>query len=297
MSTSCWAHRFAAVNGIRLHYVEAGTGPLVVLLHGFPEFWYSWRRQIPALAAAGFRVIALDMRGYNESDKPAGVASYKLKVLARDVVELIHHAGVDRAHVVGHDWGGVVAWEVAARHPDAVDKLAVLNAPHPAAYRRELRRFGQVLKSWYVFLFQLPRLPEWLMRFRGYRLMEQTFRYGPARPEAFSADDIWEYKRALSHPGALTATINYYRAGLRYFQENTRDLPPIAAPTLLIWGERDPYVSRRVTQDLQPWVPNLHLKLIPDAGHWVQNEDPESVNQLILEFLGRCPKRGQETGG
>src|SRR5579884_3024966 len=159
-----WTHRHASVNGVRLHYVEAGRGPLVVLLHGFPEFWYSWRHQIPALAAAGFRVLAPDLRGYNESDKPPGVAAYGLERVAGDVAALVRHAGERRAAVVGHDWGGGIAWWLAMHRPDVVGRLAVLNAPHPAAFRRELRTPGQLLRSWYVFFFQLPALPEWLFR-------------------------------------------------------------------------------------------------------------------------------------
>src|SRR5262245_58570023 len=157
-------HRFAVVNSVRLHYAEAGEGPLVVLLHGFPEFWYSWRHQIKGLAAAGFRVIAPDLRGYNESDKPPGIASYRLELLTQDIVELIQHAGEKRAHVVGHDWGGGIAWWLAMQNPQVVERLVILNAPHPVAFFRELRRPAQLLKSWYMFFFQLPWLPEVMLR-------------------------------------------------------------------------------------------------------------------------------------
>jgi len=203
-----WTHREAVVNGVRLHYVEQGAGPLVVLLHGFPEFWYSWRHQIPALAEAGFRVIAPDQRGYNTSEKPRGVRSYRVEHLVDDVAALIQHAGESRATVVGHDWGGAVAWAVPMLRPEVVDKLIVLNAPHPQAYNRELRRF----RTWYVFFFQLPWLPEAGIRFRDYRLIERTMTREPKRPGAFSEDDIAAYKQALSQPGALSAGINYYRA-------------------------------------------------------------------------------------
>src|SRR5262249_22187334 len=148
--------RRVVLNGLAFHYVEAGTGPLVVLLHGFPEFWYAWRHQIPALAGAGYYVVAPDLRGYNESDKPLGVRNYRIELLVQDVVALIEHTGVRRAVVVGHDWGGVIAWQLAMDHPERVDRLVILNAPHPAAFLRELRRPTQLLRSAYMLFFQLP---------------------------------------------------------------------------------------------------------------------------------------------
>ena len=159
IGTQDWIHRDAVVNGVRLHYVESGSGPPVILLHGFPEFWYAWRQQIPALAAAGFRVVALDQRGYNTSAKPKGIQHYQLETLADDVLGMIHAVGEEKAVVVGHDWGGAVAWAFAMRHPEAVDKLIVLNAPHPRRFLEELRGFAQLRKSWYILLFQLPWLP------------------------------------------------------------------------------------------------------------------------------------------
>src|SRR3954451_16988189 len=157
--------RDVTVNGVRLHYVETGEGPLVVLLHGFPEFWWTWRHQIPALAAAGFRVVALDMRGYAESGKPPRWQDYRMEILAADVARLIAALGEERAHVVGHDWGAAVAWMVATLHPERVERLAILNVPHPARMERALRTSPrQLLHSWYMFFFQIPWLPERLMR-------------------------------------------------------------------------------------------------------------------------------------
>ncbi|MGH2599418.1 MAG: alpha/beta fold hydrolase, partial [Dehalococcoidia bacterium] len=268
---AAWTHGEATVNGVRLHYVEAGSGPLVLLLHGFPEFWYSWRHQIPVLAAAGYHVVAPDMRGYNTSAKPRGVRSYALEPLTGDVLGLIRHFGAERATVVGHDWGGAVAWYVPMRYPDAVERLIVLNAPHPAALMRELHTLDQLRRSWYVFVFQIPWLPEAAVRARGYAMLDRTLRTDPARPDAFSDDDIRRYKRALAQPGALTAAINYYRAAFRRDPRTaTRDLRPITCPTLLIWGERDRYLSPRLTEGLDRWVPNLRVERIPDASHWVQ---------------------------
>jgi pimeloyl-ACP methyl ester carboxylesterase len=281
------AHRFAVVGGVRLHYVEAGSGPLVVLLHGFPEFWYSWRHQIAGLAAAGFRVIAPDLRGYNESDKPPGVENYRLELLIDDVVGLVGQAGEARATIVGHDWGGGIAWWLAMHRPDVVDRLAVLNAPHPAAFFRELRLPGQLLRSWYMFFFQLPWLPEELLGAGNCALMARSMSRETARPGAFSEDDLRHYRQALAQPGALTAAINYYRSAFRHVGATARAVRPIAAPTLLIWGTRDRYLGPRLTQGLHEWVPRLRIARL-DASHWVQNDAPEEVNRLLVEFLNEA---------
>ena len=281
-----WTHHEAVVNGVRLHFVEQGEGPLVVLLHGFPEFWYSWRHQIPALAEAGFRVIAPDQRGYNTSEKPPGVRSYRIEHLADDIAALIEHAGESRAVVVGHDWGGAVAWAVSMLRPEVVEKLVVLNAPHPGALQREFRRLRQLARSWYVFFFQLPWLPEAALRFRGYRMLDRGLRRESTRPDAFSDDDIAAYKDALSQPGALTAAINYYRAAVRRNPfESARMLRQIDVPALLIWGEQDPYLGIELTEGLERWVPGIRVERIPEASHWVQVDAAERVNELMIEFL------------
>jgi epoxide hydrolase 4 len=280
-----WVHQRALINGLQFHYVEAGEGPLIVLLHGFPEFWYSWRHQIPALAGAGFHVIAPDLRGYNESAKPRGTRNYRMELLIEDVVGLIDHVGAPHATVIGHDWGGVIAWRLASAHPQRVDRLIVLNAPHPAAFLREWRNPVQWLRSSYMLFFQLPWLPEWLLSWRDYALLERTLTQQPTRPGAFTPDDIQQYKRALAQAGARTAALNYYRAGLRDLGTVTDRNQPIFVPTLLIWGERDPYLGVRLTERLDAWVPDLRIQRLADAGHWVQNEDPERVNQLMLAFL------------
>jgi pimeloyl-ACP methyl ester carboxylesterase len=286
-------HRYAVVNGVRLHYVEAEAqadsvkddAKVCLLLHGFPEYWYSWRRQIPALAAAGFRVVAVDMRGYNESDKPPGVASYRLALLTADVAGLIAHTGQQKAHVIGHDWGGAIAWAVAMRLPEVVDKLVVLNAPHPAVFFRELRVPRQMLRSWYVLFFQFPVLPEWFLRFRNFSFLDRTLLQEPVHRDAFSAADVRHYKQALSQPGALTAAINYYRAAIRYHHDAQRAIRRITTPTLLLWGERDRYLGLPLTQGLEPWVPDLRIQRIADASHWVQNDAPEQINRALLAFL------------
>lgn len=283
-----WAHREAVVNGVRLHYVEAGPegGPLAVLLHGFPEFWYSWREQIPALAAAGFRVVAPDMRGYAASEKPPGVRAYRIETLVVDVAGLIAHIGAARAAVVGHDWGGGVAWATAMLRPDLVNKLVVLNAPHPGALVREFRRDPkQLLRSWYIFAFQVPVVPELLFALGDYAVLRRVLRTEPVRPGAFTAADIRRYRDAIAAPGARTAAINYYRAAVRGARRTAGDTPPIAAPTLLVWGMHDPYLGPGLTENLEGWVPHLRVERLPGASHWVQHDEPERVNALLREFL------------
>ena len=260
-------------------------GPLVVLLHGFPEFWYSWRHQLPALAQAGFHALAPDLRGYNESEKPAGVRNYRLGLLTSDVAGLIRQMGSRQAVVVGHDWGGFIAWQFALAHPELLDRLIILNAPHPAAFRRELRHPAQWLRSAYVLFFQLPWLPEQLLAAADYALVGRILLRQPVYPGAFSLQDIERYKEALARPGALTAALNYYRALLRYSGEIHRNPSPIRVPTLLVWGEQDPYLGVGLTEGLNRWVPNLQVVRLADASHWVQNDVPEQVNERMLDFL------------
>jgi pimeloyl-ACP methyl ester carboxylesterase len=279
-------HRYADLMGLRLHYVEAGEGPLVVLLHGFPEFWYSWRFQIPAFAAAGFRVVAPDMRGYNLSDKPKGVEGYDLERLARDVERLIGALGEEHAVVVGHDWGGIVAWAVAMLHPERVGRLVILNVPHPERFSRGLRTPRQLLKSSYAFFFQIPWLPERVLRAGDFAVVRSVFRNDPVRPGTFGEDDIDRYVEALSRPGALTAPINYYRALARRAPALARKLRRrIEAPVLVIWGQRDLFLVPELARPDPALVPDVRVERLPDASHWVQQDRPERVNALLLEFL------------
>lgn len=262
------------VNGVRLHCIEAGpaNGPPVVLLHGFPEFWFSWRRQIPRLAEAGFRVIAPDLRGYNLSDKPSRVDDYAIENLVADVAGLIDYAGSSAA-LVGHDWGGVVAWHAAMWQPQRVTKLAILNAPHPAAYFRELHHWPQRLKSWYILLFQLPWLPEALLRFDDFALLRPLL-------------DLRQYADALSQPRALHSMLNYYRAAFRRRPGTYRSQwQTIAAPTLLIWGDQDAYLVRELADGLHEWVQNLTVRHLPNATHWLQHDHAEQVSRMVIQHL------------
>jgi pimeloyl-ACP methyl ester carboxylesterase len=277
-----WTHREALVNNVRLHWVEAGNGKPVLLLHGFPQCWWMWRHQIQPLADAGFRVIAPDLRGYNLSDKPSGVSAYRMENLVADVEGLIRQTGLKRAHVVGHDWGGLIAWWLAMLSPNRVERLAILNAPHPAAFRREIRMPDQMLRSWYAAAVQLPVLPELAIRRDDFALLESAFRASTVRPGAITDDDIRRYKEAASRPGALTAMLNYYRAAARLPNPPTRR---IDHPVLLIWGEQDQALTIRMTHGLEEWVPNLRIERLPEASHWVAEEAPDRVTALLTDFL------------
>jgi len=278
---------YADLSETRLHYVEAGEGPLVVLLHGFPEFWYGWRLQIPALAAAGFRVVAPDMRGYNTSSKPPGVAAYDVDRLAVDVRDLIQERGAQAARVAGHDWGAVAAWVTAMNHPEVVERLAILNVPHPRQMLHGLRRPRQLVKSWYMFFFQLPWLPERTARADRWRFFRAWALGSATSPGAFTAQDIDRYVEAWSQPGAATATINYYRAVFRQSpRRNEARIRVVQAPTLVIWGERDRYLGRELAHPDPADVANLERVVrLSDASHWVQHDEPERVNQLLTEFF------------
>jgi epoxide hydrolase 4 len=276
---------YADLGEIRLHYVEAGEGPLVVLLHGFPEFWFGWRFQLPVLARAGFRVVAPDMRGYNLSSRPSGVAAYAVDRLAGDVRDLIRERGAESASLVGHDWGATVAWATAMAHPEVVDRLVILNVPHPRRMIRGLRRPRQLMRSWYIVFFQLPWLPERLVRAGRWSSFRRGFEQ--ARRGAFTAADVDRYVEAWSQPGAATATINYYRAAFRRFpRQGASRLRPVTAPTLIIWGELDRYLGSELAEPDPSDVPNLERVVrMPYASHWVHHDEPERVSELLVQFF------------
>ncbi len=279
-------HERIAADGLDLHVVTAGNGPPVILLHGFPENWRSWQQQIPALVGAGFSVLAPDMRGYNLSDRPAPKNAYQLDHLVADVVALVQVTGQSRAHIVGHDWGGIIAWAFAEKHPELVDKLVILNAPHLKIYLQKVRQPRQMFKSWYMFFFLLPRLPEIALSARNFQAIRDMFKLRPARKTAFTDTDIEQYIDALSQPGALTAALNYYRAN--FTMANARRFahsPPLRMETLIIWGELDPALGIELLEGLDQVAPYCRVHRLRDASHWVQNEAPREVNQLLLDFL------------
>ncbi|MFO0953210.1 MAG: alpha/beta hydrolase [Isosphaeraceae bacterium] len=279
-------HSTVTANGVRLHLVEAGPkdGPPVVLLHGFPEFWYGWRHQIGPLAEAGYRVIAPDQRGYGESEKPRGVSAYGLDTLSEDVAGLIAALGVPSAAVVGHDWGGIVAWWLAVRRPELVSRLVVLNAPHPMAMRRRIATSPrQLFKSWYLFYFQIPWLPETLLGLRNWKALADSLR-STSRPGTFSDDELDRYKSAWSRPGAMTAMIHWYRAAMRVPPAPREDVR-VHVPTRILWGANDRFIERSMAEISLGYCDQGCLEVIEEATHWVQHEEPERVNRSMLEFL------------
>ncbi len=286
-------HGYATVNGVRLHYAESGSGDeLVILLHGFPEFWYSWRNQLPALGE-NFHVVAPDLRGYNLSDKPARVEDYRVDVVAGDVVGLIDHFGAKQAAIVGHDWGASVAWIVAQRYPERVSRLAVMQVP-PAAVWRANMSLRQVLRSWYMVLFQLPRLPELIVSRNNMEAIDRTFTDKVVRKDSFSAVDIENYKEALRQPGAITSALNYYRANFKRLASRVSksdggvDAPSerTRVPTLFIFAEQDFAILPQTARGVARYVDAPYREVrIPDCGHWVQNEAAGEVNQALIEFL------------
>ena len=269
--------------GVRLHLVEAGPegGPLVLLLHGFPESWYGWRHQIPALAGAGYRVWAPDQRGYNRSGAPRGVEPYALDTLTDDALALLDLAGVESARVVAHDWGAVVAWWLALRDPERVDRLAVLNVPHPLAFRRLLRRPStQWLRSWYMAFFQLPRLPEAaLLRFGTWALRRTS------APGTFSDADLARYRRGWARPGRASGMLAWYRAMRSHPPGRLPDGPTVRPPTLVVWGDADVALDPRLAQMSVDLCADGRLVRLPGVSHWVQHEAPEAVNRELLSFL------------
>ena len=302
MTSHAVSHGYANVNGIRLHYAEAGSGDLVLLLHGFPEFWYSWRHQLPALSKQ-FHVVAPDMRGYNLSDKPSRVEDYRIDVIVEDVVGLIDHFGADQAAIVAHDWGAGVAWAVAQKYPQRVSKLAIMQVPPAAAWRANMS-LKQLLRSWYMFFFQIPRLPEWLIQRQNFRAIDQTFTDSVYRKGTFDDEDVNRYKEALRQPGSLTAALNYYRANvidrLKPHRANRQGKigKPIRTPTLFIFGEQDFAILPATVRGIKDYIDAPYSELrIADSGHWVQNEAADQVNKALIDFLGTETITGQETAG
>ena len=279
-------HQQITANGINLHVVQDGpsTGRLVILLHGFPEFWYGWRRQIPYLAAAGYRVWAPDQRGYNISDKPEGIAAYTLDELAADVIGLMDAAGEEKVFVVGHDWGAAVAWWVAAKYPARVARMVVINVPHGAVLTKHLRRnFTQMRKSWYMFFFQLPWLPESLARLKNWNMHAKALK-NSSRHGTFTNNDLDIYRQAWSQPKANTSMLNWYRAVMQKPPTPPENLR-ITMPTLLIWGAQDKFLGRELAQPSIDLCDDGRLVFFEEATHWVQHEEAGRVNELIDTFL------------
>jgi pimeloyl-ACP methyl ester carboxylesterase len=277
---------FAQIGGVRLHYAKAGTGArLVILLHGFPEFWYSWRHQLVALSDE-YTVVAPDMRGYNLSDKPTDVSDYEADKLADDVTGLIRHFGHETAAVIGHDWGATVAWTVAAKHPEYLWKLGALQVP-PIAVWRKNQTLKQFLASWYMFFFQIPALPEFLFKMNDYALLANALKNTTAEKGVFTDEDIAEYKKAWSEPFALTAMLNYYRANImKRFLSKPETPAKIKVPTVFIYGEKDTAVLPETVKGVGEMIDAPFEEFrIPTSAHWVQQEAAEAVTEILREFL------------
>ena len=282
-TTDAWQHEYITTNGVKLHYVTQGNGALILMLHGFPEFWYSWRHQIPAFAP-DYQVVALDLRGYNDSDKPKAQSAYVMDEFIKDIEGVITGLGYDKCILVGHDWGGAIAWHFAYSRPQMVEKLIVLNIPHPAKMAEGLRTPQQLLRSWYMFLFQLPEIPEALIQASDYQLIETMMTAGVVNKSSFTKADIEAYKNAVAKRGALTAMLNYYRNISQQRMLNT-DWSILEVPTLMIWGESDVALGKELTNNTEAYVRNLQVKYIPNCSHWVQQEQPQLVNRYMREFL------------
>jgi pimeloyl-ACP methyl ester carboxylesterase len=289
-------YEYATVNGIHMHYVEAGAGPLVLLVHGFPENWWSWRYQIPALVEAGFRVVAPDMRGYNDTD---ATGPFDIDTLRDDVVALLDHLRADKAILVSHDWGGAVAWHLASTKQARLSKLVVMNCPHPVLFRRALlTRWSQVKKSWYMFFFQVPVLPELLLKMSRGQATSRMLGSMAVDRTNFGTAELEPFAEGVLKPGRASAMVGWYRAMIRAGVKAAGRPPKelaryekIAIPTLLLWAMND---SALGYEDLVPgterYVPDIEVQTIANCGHFVQQEQPREVNRRLVEFLTR-PER------
>jgi pimeloyl-ACP methyl ester carboxylesterase len=290
-------NRYAEVNGVKLHYAASGKGKVIVFLHGFPEFWYAWKNQL-AEFGRDHHAVAPDMRGYNLSSKPAAVEQYAVPILVEDLRALAQDLVAKKFTLVGHDWGGAVAWAFAAAHPEMLDKLVIINAPHPAIFLRELRdNPAQQKASQYMLLFRSPQAEQFLSANNYAALVDGVMGEG-LKSGAFTEEDKKVYIEAWSQPGALTGGLNYYRAahvgpptGEAGEITAQRALDPAAfiihVPTLVIWGEKDTALLTGNLDGLETFVPNLKVERIPEGTHWVIHEQPDRVNRLIREFLSR----------
>jgi len=288
-----WTHRFVNLNltQVQLHYVETGAGngkPLMVCVHGFPEFWYSWRFQLRHFKK-DYHVVAVDQRGYGESQKPAGISNYKVEMLADDIRQLILALGYEKAIVLGHDWGGVVVWKLAIDHPEVVDRLIALNCPHPSAFGKLINTsWKQFFMSWYMFMVQCPWLPETLTAVQDFKLLEDSLigmKYGVKNRANITDEDMEAWKYVFSQPGALTPPLNYYRAGMQRWSMPTVKRQLTKPLTLLLWGTDDQYLSIDGAKLTPSFCERCEVRYVEGASHWVQQDEPDQCNRLIEQFL------------
>ena len=266
------------------------NGTPVILLHGFPEFHYGWKNQTPALVQAGFRVIVPDQRGYNLSDKPKGISAYDVDILAKDIIGLFDHFGIQKAKLVGHDWGAIVSWTVAIKYPERMEKLAILNVPHPDVMTDfVLNNSAQRKKSWYVFFFQIPWFVEWTLSKNNFEYLARMLTHS-GRKNTFTETDVVEYKKAWSQKGALTGMVNWYRAAMRRglrsaFRGRKSPARRVHVPTMMLWGKRDVALSSEMAQPSIDLCDQGTLTFFDKSTHWVQHDASEQVNQKLIEFM------------
>jgi len=284
-------HRYIKLKEVKLHYVEKGdhNKPLMIFVHGFPEFWFSWRHQIREFSR-DYWVVAIDQRGYGDSDKPQGKSHYKIEKMVGDLKELIPALGRTKCHMVAHDWGGAIAFAFALQHHNMLDSLTILNAPHPFALSKLLKSdVRQIIMSWYMFFYQLPYFPELLLRGNDLEAFEREFRSGKFGKKAFTDEDIEAFKYTFCKPGALTPPINYYRSmdlsGRSYAKSQVVPQPKLPVPTLIVWGTGDVYLSKKLPVTSAEFIERCQVKFIEGASHWVQQDAPQEVNKHLRQFL------------
>jgi pimeloyl-ACP methyl ester carboxylesterase len=279
---------FVRANSQNFEVAMCGEGEsLALCLHGFPEHALSWREQLPVLAQLGYCAWAPNQRGYGNSSRPAKVSDYSIDKLVADVAALIDASGAKRTVLIAHDWGAVVAWAFAARQVRPLDALIIMNVPHPVCYRQRLFRSAQLWKSWYIFFFQLPWLPEWLLTRRDARAVSGMVLRTSSNPEKFPRDLLDVFQKNAQSPGAVTAMLNWYRALFRYslFRPVRRDFPLIKTRTLMIWGENDAALDKSTTYGTEHYVSDLTLRYLPGVSHWVQQDATQAVNEMMRCFL------------
>lgn len=282
---------FVNANGLTFEVDQCGTGAkFALLLHGFPESKFSWRHQMPLLARIGYTVWAPNMRGYGKTSRPPNIADYHIDHLVADAAGLIDAARAKDTLLMAHDWGAIVAWQFAIRRVRPLDRLVIMNVPHPACVARELRTWAQLRKSWYVFFFQIPWLPERLMSSRSGDAIRRAFVDMAIDKGRFPLAVTDEFRRNALEPGALTAMINYYRAAVRAGAKAMNPQPgTVDVPTLMIWGLEDTALGRATTEGTDSYVKDLTLRYLPGVSHWVQQEAPEKVNAMIEAWLKGAP--------
>ncbi len=265
---------------------QSGEGDhLALCLHGFPELNYSWRHQMPLLAAKGYRVWAPNLRGYGATDRPGEMREYALDRLTQDVADLIDASGAKSVTLIAHDWGAIISWMFAILKLRPLTRLVIMNVPHPGPARREMRNWRQMKKSWYMFFFQLPRVPEWFLGRKGGTVIGGLFERTSCNPQNFGKPVQAVYNSAAARPGALKAMVDYYRALMRH--DDTVDPGDLTVdiPTLMVWGEEDVAIDIHCTQGTEQWVSDLTLKRLPGVSHWVQQDAPDEVNAILADWL------------